>query len=481
VGKTVSLSVSIKRWQAAREKPIPGRGLRPEVLIDQGILGDPNDPEDACRRARGLVQQARYHDARELLTPHLGTPGPLGRHILELMAQCAMYAGSPDWNELIGRCLAVFRDNGDVAGTARAHRNMGEMMLWVGRLRDADRHLRDAAITFSRVDDAMRLAVVDCLRALVRLRSGHIVRAHRRIDHAVKRLGEQGQPRGEALARLDRARILACRGEGPRAARDILLAERALGVSGSAEDRLLVRLTHAETLLTMGEHERAASGLLRLFADADGLEDVATCGWMHLMLGQALTVSDAIGARRHLMRARHIYDDIGQDYPVASCDIALVRVEHRLGLDTRSRLQAIGRPSFADWPLLEARLTIARVEVGDFGSPELGRAALYQARAFGAENGHRALVRDIDQTLVAAGLAATTEIEELTPVDTVTGSGVHPLEITASVRRPQPMVLTPESKAPLGERPHRSKAERIGRVPTGHRAPRTVLPERSRQ
>ncbi len=475
----MSLSVSIKRWQAAHERPVPGRGLRPEVLIDQGILGDPNDPQDACRRARGLVQQAKYREARELLVPHLGVPGALGRHILELVAQCAMYAGSLDWPELIGRCLVAFEEAGDQAGTARAHRNMGEMLLWVGRMREADRHLRDAAAHFSRVGDLMRIAVVDCLRSLLRLRSGHIERAYQRIDDAVRRLGELGQPRGEALARLDRARILACRGEGARAAKDILLAERALGVSGSAEDRLLVRLTHAETLLTMGDDARAASGLQRLFADADGLEDVATGAWMHLMLGQALMASDAVYARRHLLRSRHLYENLQHTYSLTACDIALVRVEHRLGLDTRSRRDALARQDYAEWPLLRARFDLARAELSAFESPEQGRAELYKHRAFGVANGHKALVRDLDATLLRTGLAKASEIDELTPVETVTVE-TQPFEPSRSAVRPQPMLLTPEDEAPLGDRPHKAEHEKLTFIPNARRTSGPApLPARS--
>ncbi len=455
----MSASVPIGKWQApAAPIEVGPRGLEPEVLLEHGILGDPDDPDDALRRARGLAEQGHYREARSLLLPHANQEGGGARDIAEILALCALRMNGAAAAPALEQALEAHLAADELAGAARLHRHLGELHLAKGELRMADSYLRDAAAIYVRLHEPAEGALVECARAQGRLRAGYLDRALRRVERALSTLAQAGQPRAEALARLDRARILANQGQAHLAARDLLAAERHLGVSGNQSDRVHVRLTRAETLVATGELARAANGLKRLLTEVVDLDDSATCAMVHLLLGQALTDQEPVAARRHLMRARHLYEGLRHGYFVTACDIALGRVEARMGLNPRSRLAPLTDKALAEWPLLMARLWVARAEMAAAEDPEGARRLIYRARGFAIDSGNRALLRDADRTLFARGLAQSHEVEELTPVDDTNSVSVLTLP---SQTVPVPLSIAEDDECQVTERPDRAVAERL--------------------
>jgi hypothetical protein len=344
--------------------------------------------------------------------------------------------------------LDGYRRAGDMLDVARMRRDLGEMLVHVGRYREADRQLRRAASDFRRLDDEVGGASVERIRARIRMNAGFTRRALQRLNIVVTTLERHDQPRILARALLDRARALAQRGDGPAAARDLVAAERILGSSSSAVDRLRARLARADCLIRLGEPLRAAHGLKRVLVGVVDLEEIPARAWAHELLGQALADADPSSSRRYLMRARHLYASIDYEAAVAECEIYLAQAEHRIGLNGRGRLDALRKRSFADWPRLAAEMNIVRAEIESTRRPEQARRSLLKTRAFAIESGDGALLREADAALCAGDLADEAQVEQLTPIlDTDTDTDT---ELTATIResddlvpiaRPEPRVI----------------------------------------
>jgi hypothetical protein len=156
------------------DPPLPRYGIDPEVLFSCGILRNPNLPDQAYLRARGLIEQGRYREARSVLYPHARTaPEPLRTRIADLLAQCSMHGGG-DWHAELSAALAAHVTAGSTTDVARTHQRLGEMYLLAGRFTLSDRHLRDASAAFLRLGDMVRGARVECTRARLRMRAGYI-------------------------------------------------------------------------------------------------------------------------------------------------------------------------------------------------------------------------------------------------------------------------------------------------------------------
>ena len=422
-------------------------GLSPDVLLREGILSDPEKPEQAIRRARGLAQQGHYREARDLLCPHSRVEDlTLRLKITELLATCAMRGSGGDWEDLLQATLKGQVAVGDELGAARTRRHLGEMLVNVGRIDEAESYLKDALDAFVRLGDRSRAAKVECLRAKARMRAGYVSRALDRINVAIEVFNELGNGRGLALARLERACILARQADSVGAARDLLAAEHFLASSGGAFDRLRARLARAECLHILGDSRRAVSGLKRILVDVVDLEETPIRAYVHTLLGQASMELEPSAARQYLMRGRHLYESLKFDYYVVLCDIELARVEHRMGLNARSRLKQISDRPVTEWPSIASTLALARAEVIGAKDPDRARLALFRARSFAHDAGDRSLQKAVDRALLTTGLATQDEVRELSPVEAQdtrpmvqVGTGAEPGALRP---RPEPFAIS---------------------------------------
>ncbi len=470
----MSLTLSINRFKPSAEAaPPPAVGLAPEVLLRAGILRDPNDPEQAYARARTLARHGHYREARNLITPHARTTDDaLSRRITELLARCALYGAGGDAEQLLGAALAAHQKANDVVGVARMHRDLGELHVAQGRFDEADAQLKRAHDLFIAQGERSRAGLVECLRARARVAAGLVERATARIEAALHLLAQEGDVRGLSLARLEKARILALQGDGEAAAKELVAADRYLSTSGSALERLMGRLARAECLYYVGEPRRAADGLKRILIDVVDLEEASIRAFVHTLLGQCLADLHPSAARQYLMRGRHLYETLKQDYHVTRCDIALARVEQRIGLNARSRLKTISGADLGRWPLLAAEYNIARALVSAERDPERAREALLRSRAFAAENHNHALLAQADHALLTTGLVAGADkvlSESLAPGLLVeAGSIAAPASLTRP--RPEPYQISDVTDRDIVIAPRLNSAARLI---TGDTTPRT--------
>ena len=382
------------------------QALGPQALVDAGFLANPEAPAGALRKGRALVRHGRYQEARALLAPHARCADPtLGAEITELLGVAAIHLGG-DWRQLLGGALAVFAKVGDAAGQARCHRQLGEASLMAGEFEEAATELRRAAALCRAGGDTAGAAMADAVRARATLRAGHIEVALGQIDRALAELLPLGRAREEGMARLDRARILAFLGDATTSAKELISAERMLAGGGSQSDRLWARLTRAEALLILGDTARAGAGLRRLLIEAVDTEELPTRAWLFTLLGRAVAAESPSEGRRHLMRGKHLYQQAGSTWGAAHCELALARVEHRLGFAVAGRLSALGSMPLSEWPMFAAELRTVRGEVTAERDPELARRLLLDARRFAVSSGNRSLARGIDRTLRRAELVA---------------------------------------------------------------------------
>ena len=430
----------------------PRFGIDPAVLLSSGILRDPAVPQQASLRAKSLIEAGRFREARTILQPHAhSASAPWRARIVDQLAQCAMYGGG-DWQTQLTAALEIHVDNNSLSEIALTHQRLGEMLLLQGEFAKADGHFIAADHIFSSIDDRGKLARVGALRARLLLRAGRAEAALALIDETLQELGNR-DPRAQAFAKLERARIQACRGRDDDAARELVQAESVLGVSGNAADRLQTRLVRAEALIVLGDIPRAIKGLRRLLAEAIGIEDVYTRALAHALFGQATLDQDAAQSRRHLMRAHHLYESIGATYQLAWCELMLARVDFRLGLNPRARLKALAQRPLGSWPLLRVELAIARGEIYGVSQPERALDSLLKARSFASRNGHMSLVRLIDIVIMAQHLMSADELVELAPLDFLptieSGSSYAPDQFTfASVANPVPFLIDEPIRGP---------------------------------
>lgn len=432
-------------------------GIDPKILLSSGILRDPSIPQQASLRAKSLIEVGRFREARAILHGHAhSAPEPFRSRIVDQLAQCAMYGGG-DWASELTRALEMHKLAGANHDAALTHHRLGDMYMLSGAFAEADMHFLAADRLFSMLGDAGKTARVGASRARLAMVMGRLELALDRIDETLQRLGDR-EPRIRAHAKLERARIQACRGREDDAARELIQAEGVLSVSGNATDRIITRLMRAEALLVLGDTERATRGLRRLLAEAIGIEDIATRATVHALFGQALLDSDPTQARRHLTRAHHLFSNIDAHYQMASCELFLARVDQRLGLNPRSRLKALVQRPLEQWPLLRAELAIARAEIYGREQPERARNLLLKIRSFATRSGNMSLARVIDSVLVAQRLMSAPFVDELTPIDPLphieTGSSYSVDQLTfASVAQPEPFIIDERPVRPFDEEP----------------------------
>jgi tetratricopeptide (TPR) repeat protein len=419
-------------------------GIDPEVLFRSGILRDPSIPEQASLRARSLIEVGRFREARSLIINHAhSAPESLKRTIVDQLAQCAMHGGG-DWRTQLTKALEAHSRAGSLFDIAATHQRLGEMLLLSGDLAKADEHFLDADRLYATGIDAGRTARVGALRARLALRAGRTEHALDRVDETLQRLGDR-EPRARAFARLERARIQAARGREDDAARELMQAEVILGVSGNAAERLQTRIVRAEALVTLGDVTRAVKGLRRLLAEATSIEDVATRAAVHALFGQACLDDEPTQARRHLMRAHHLYAGIDAGYQMALCELFLARADFRLGLNPSSRLKSLAQRPMKSWPLLRVHLAIARGEIYGAVKADKARHAILEARAFATRHGTMSLVRALDRVLSTHHLVRMDDLDGLTPVDAQpmvdSGTGTSSSLTFASVQEPMPFTI----------------------------------------
>lgn len=373
--------------------------FQPAELLAAGILSDPNTPEGAAKKARGLVRHGSFEKARELLSPHRHTANKrLRLTITELLGVSIGHLGGA-WQAMLETTLTGHIRYHDPPAVARLHLQLGELHLLYGDLDRAAAHLHQADRLYTHAGDTVRRAWVGSLRARLQLRRGRLKEAQATVDHALVALVRAGHNRIEGLTRLDRARIVATMGDSAGAAREVVAAERILAPAGNPSDLLGTRLTHAQTLIIVGQHRRAAAGLRRLRGEVLSHGDVLAQAFYHEQLGRALADRDAAEARRTLSRARHLYQKLNSKMGVVSCDLLLVRVEGQLGLNPMGRLRRLRAEPIDSWPHLAAELKLTRAEVIANDDPAKAESLLLAARAFALDSGNRALVQRIDAVL----------------------------------------------------------------------------------
>lgn len=396
----------------------PHLGLAPEVLLKEGILRDPSDPEQAFFRAKSLILQGRYRDARNVLCKHLHScQGQLGTRMTKLLAKCAMAGVGSNWEELLSTTIQAYHAGDDAVGAAKTRCALGEMYITAGRFEEAETQFRLAEEVFvERKDNALQARVLR-LQAHGCMRAGLIFRALKHIQETITLLHAVSEPLGLALAQLERARIFATYGDARNAAKDLLAAENGLSNSGSALNRMRARLVRAECLYVLGDLDRSVHGLKRVLAAVLNLEEAPIRAWVYLLLGQALAIIKPGQARKYLIRSRHLYSTLGQPYHMVRSAILLASVENQLGLDTRGRLMRIRRQISTDWHYLMALHRLIQAEIECETQPNIARQAVLQVREFARENGNRGLLREIDRRLRLPGFLQMMDLDHLTPVE----------------------------------------------------------------
>jgi len=370
--------------------PIRG-GILPEKLIAEGIVSDPTTPTGAFKRGRGMVRQGDYQQARAILYPHAGSaPVELRYKLAELLGLCAAHQGG-EWRSLYDEALAGFKADADSTGVARIHGHIGEMLMHVGDLEDAESHLLQADQIYTDLGDNVRSALIKARRGKLRFKSGRVKQALPWIDSALAILLPLRRRRPEGLVRLERARVLAALGDPHTAAKELILGERLLASGGDSADRLRARIVRAETLLNTGQIDRAAWGLRRLLPELSRIDDARTRAWGKFMLGQSLAESQPTASRRNLSRARHLYQGLGSEYGVCRCDIWLAYVESRMGLNPKARCKALSQQDLKRWPLLAYEFRIARACAVVVHDREQARRVFLGARTFANKTANRAL------------------------------------------------------------------------------------------
>ncbi|MEM6733286.1 MAG: hypothetical protein AAF658_17130, partial [Myxococcota bacterium] len=384
----MTTSVSVSRWGGPPPAP-PAEGdgqaqqvrygIDPQVLMASGILRNPAIPEQALERAKSLCAQSRYSEARAALVPHLNNAdSAVEAELRGVLAECALRGVGSEPRAAIEEALASHRLSGDDRRVALMLTLSAELDLQTGEFRHARKSLKEAYAIFRERKERAPASRVSTLMAEVELLSGDTNRALDFARQAAKEAGEGTE--STSAVRLVLARIHAHRNAPNEVARDLVEAERLSRSRVSLAERLRPRIARAETLLTLGFDKRALRGLRRVLIDVVTLEDTQVRAKVHLLLGLSSVASDATFARRHLKRARHLYEGFEATYGMTRADLGLLRVEHRLGLNTRPRLESLESVDLDRWPLLRAQLAIARVEIFSGSRPAVCRRAVLRER-----------------------------------------------------------------------------------------------------
>jgi transcriptional regulator with PAS, ATPase and Fis domain len=358
------------------------------IETSERTIAAATEEDDKAAIARSLLGLGSAHErlgqeveARRRLEEALDLSRRLG-----LGRELAQVLSSVGWLHFrsldLGEALAAFNEattlwntHGDREGYAQGLTHLG---LTYGRLGELARAgmCYDAAIRVS-WEVASRGTELEATwgRAVIHADAGEIERARELLDKVVLRAREQRQPRIEALALADQARLLASEGEGSRGLRAARRARALARELSDAEVTARVTLRVAEV-----DHFRgalaAATDTLRLRAAWSGRNRLLALH-AELRCGQALlSLGDVDGAQQALEAARTEAETRGLRPLLAKTHLAC----GELALD-----QALRRGH------LPGRLLLAAPELGE------ARAAFKASDALAKECGaktveHRALL-----------------------------------------------------------------------------------------
>ncbi|MCK5689189.1 hypothetical protein KAI87_07960, partial [Myxococcota bacterium] len=406
------MNIATSNRQAAKVDFVRA-GLAPEVLLAEGILRNPEKPQDALLSAKSLLRSGRYLEAREILLPHSrNSDSNIRLQTLNFLAQAAKAGAGREWENLLAQVIVGYAEMGQIPQEAAARRDMGAMYLAVGKLQLAEGCLKKSVEGFIKAGKSEKAAQSEILRARVQLRSGASAGASKRLDKVIKGLG---RGRTLALARLERALVRAARGENSGSRKDLVKANRFFAISANSADRIRARLVHAEALILEGDDKKAAAGLSRLIKDIEMSEDLPVLARAKALLGRSLLNLDPTKGRRYLTRAKHIYTRLGYSYEVTKCDINLARIENRLGLNAIGRLKAFKSDDLRQWPGIAANFQLARAEIMSKKIPEKAHASIMRIREYALAAGNYSLVSESDRILKKEELG-NSENSSLTPV-----------------------------------------------------------------
>lgn len=426
-----------------------------ELLADLAFLSQ--DYERAIETSERTIAAATQEDnkaaiARSLLglgSAHerLGQEVEAGRRLEEALdlsrrlglgPELAQVLSSVGWLHFraldLGEALAAFNEattlwntHGDREGYAQGLAHLG---LTYGRLGELARAgmCYDAAIRVS-WEVASRGTELEATwgRAVIHAEAGEIERARELLDKVVLRAREQRQPRIEALALADQARLLASEGEGSRGLR---AARRARALARELSDpEVTARVTFRVAEV---DHYRgalaASTDTLRLRAAWTGrdrllaLQAELRCGQALLSLGDLDGAQQALEAARAEAEARGLRPLLAKTH-LACGELALDQALRRGHLPGRLLLAAPelgeGRAAFkaakglakacgAKTVLHRALLGLAKISLLE-GSAEVAEALLEQVRTE-ADPGQREVAAAVAELLAELALARDPEL-----------------------------------------------------------------------
>ena len=315
------------------------------------------------RHAKNLVEQGRYREAKRVLRTRLDdSHGALKIAAKELLARCALALGG-DWRTLMDEVSAYYRETKDLKGLAQSCHAYGVGLLAHGDLAQADDYLRRAKVTYLKLEEPAAIAHVEALRVRIRVRAGFINRAEKRIQRAIRALSADVPGLIKASLYLERARVMAYKQDRKAAAKDLMQAERYLQKKARPQELLEASLTRAEVFIALGENTKAHKLLMKLLKRVVVQEDRLVRAQIRFLLGSALIEENQPEARIHFIQARHVYHSIASIFHEAHCDLRLIRLKVRMGVNPMSRLIGLRQLPLKNWPALYEQLLLVEAEV----------------------------------------------------------------------------------------------------------------------
>ncbi|MDP7039768.1 MAG: hypothetical protein QGI45_11460 [Myxococcota bacterium] len=351
------------------------------------------------RHAKNLIEQGRYREAKRVLRTRLdNSSGTLKIAAKELLARCALALGG-DWRTLMDEVSAYYRENKDLRGLAESCHAYGVGLLAHGDLAQADDYLRRAKVTYLKLEEPAAIAHVEALRVRIRVRAGFINRADKRIQRAIRALSADVPNIIKASLYLERARVMAYRQERKAAAKDLMQAERYLQKKACPQELLEASLTRAEVFIALGENAKAHKLLNKLLKRVVVQEDRLVRAQIRFLLGTALIEENQSEARIHFIQARHVYHSIASVFHEAHCDLRLVRLKVRMGVNPMSRLARLRQLPLKNWPALYEQLLLVEAEVIMRDEPEKAHRMLRSLGRLCEKMGNQMLIQAIDDDL----------------------------------------------------------------------------------
>ncbi|MBJ79948.1 MAG: hypothetical protein CMH60_01385 [Myxococcales bacterium] len=351
------------------------------------------------RHAKNLVEQGRYREAKRVLRTRLDdSTGALKIASKELLARCALALGG-DWRSLMDEVKDYYRQNRDLRGLAESCHAYGVGLLAHGDLAQADDYLRRAKVTYLKLEDPSAVAHVESLRVRIRVRAGFILRAEKRIQRAIRALSADVPNIIKASLYLERARVMAYKQDRKTAVKDLMQAERYLQKKAQPQELLEASLTRSEVLIVLGENAKAHKLLNKLLKRVVVQEDRLVRAQIRFLLGCTLIEENQSEARIHFIQARHVYHSISSIFHEAHCDLRLIRLKVRMGVNPMSRLTGLRKLPLKNWPALFEQLLLAEAEVVMRQDSDKAQSLLRSVRRLCEKMGNQMLLRDIDEDL----------------------------------------------------------------------------------